>query len=63
MKNKTTVFVSHRVATVKFCNKIIVLDEGRLVEEGTHEELIQRDGMYRQMFEKQLMENPEPDLS
>lgn len=59
MKNKTSIFVSHRIATVKFCSRIIVLEEGKLVEEGTHEQLLQRNGLYRQLFEKQLMENLE----
>lgn len=59
MKNKTSIFVSHRVATVKLCSKIIVIDEGQLVEEGTHEELLLRNGLYAQLFEKQLMENME----
>ncbi len=57
MKDKTPVFVSHRVATVKFCSKIIVLDEGCIVEEGTHDELMGKHGLYRQLFEKQLLEN------
>lgn len=57
MKGKTSVLVSHRVATVKACNRIIVLEEGRLAEEGTHESLLARNGLYRQLFELQLKEN------
>ena len=57
MKNKTTLFVSHRVATVKSCDQIIVLDEGRIVENGNHEALLANDGFYRHLFESQLMED------
>ena len=57
MKGKTSVLVSHRVATVKACNRILVLEEGRLAEEGTHESLLARNGLYRQLFELQLKEN------
>lgn len=57
MKGKTSVLVSHRVATVKACNRILVLEEGRLAEEGTHESLLARNGLYWQLFELQLKEN------
>jgi ATP-binding cassette subfamily B protein len=57
MKGKTSVLVSHRVATVKACNRILVLEEGRLAEDGTHESLLARNGLYRQLFELQLKEN------
>ena len=57
MKNKTTLFVSHRVATVKSCDQIIVLEEGKIVELGTHDSLLANDGFYRHLFESQLMED------
>ena len=57
MKNKTTLFVSHRIATVKSCDQIIVLDEGRIIENGNHETLLANDGFYRHLFESQLMED------
>ena len=56
MANRTTIFVSHRVATVKNCSHIIVLDEGRIVEEGTHEFLLENGRLYQQLFEMQLLE-------
>jgi len=53
MKGRTTVIISHRVSSAKLANKIIVLVDGRIVEAGTHESLLEKDGMYRDLFEKQ----------
>ena len=50
-------FVSHRVATVKSCDQIIVLEEGKIVELGTHDSLLANDGFYRHLYESQLMED------
>ncbi|WP_242086134.1 ABC transporter ATP-binding protein [Aestuariivivens sediminis] len=54
--NKTTVIVSHRVSSVKNANKIIVLDNGAIVQEGTHDQLINREGYYKHLYLKQLSE-------
>ena len=48
-------FISHRLSSVKSCDKIFMLEGGRLIEEGTHEELIKVDGSYAQMYKKQAM--------
>jgi ATP-binding cassette subfamily B protein len=53
MKDRTTIIVSHRVSSAKLANKIIVLTDGRIVQEGTHESLLEQEGMYRDLFEKQ----------
>lgn len=58
MKGRTTLVVSHRVSTVKTCSRILVLDEGLLLESGTHEELIRKQGLYAQLYDMQLA-NPE----
>jgi ATP-binding cassette subfamily B multidrug efflux pump len=62
MQGRTTIIVSHRVSSAKLANKIVVLVDGSIVEVGTHESLIEKDGMYRDLFEKQgqLEEKAEP---
>jgi ATP-binding cassette subfamily B protein len=47
MKGRTTIIISHRVSSAKLANKIIVLVDGCIVEEGTHDSLISKDGFYR----------------
>jgi ATP-binding cassette, subfamily B, bacterial MsbA len=51
---RTTLVIAHRLSTVKGADKILVLDKGRLVEEGTHDSLIARNGIYAQLHEAQL---------
>lgn len=51
---KTTITVSHRPSSLKDCDYIIVLDEGAVIEEGTHEYLLEKQGIYREIFDKQL---------
>jgi len=52
----TAILISHRISTVKNADHIIVLDEGRIVEEGTHEALIDRGGLYARIYRRQLLE-------
>jgi len=56
MQDRTTIFISHRVSTVRNADKIAVLHAGRVVELGTHEELLARNGYYSDLYNKQLLE-------
>lgn len=54
MQGRTTIIISHRVSSAKLANKIIVLVDGKVVEEGTHELLLAKEGLYKELFEKQI---------
>jgi ATP-binding cassette subfamily B protein len=56
MQGRTTIFISHRVSTVRNADRIAVLRDGRIVEYGTHDELIEREGYYTELYNKQLLE-------
>jgi ATP-binding cassette, subfamily B, multidrug efflux pump len=56
MRGRTTIFISHRVSTVRNADMIAVLHGGRVVEQGTHEELLTRNGYYTDLYNKQLLE-------
>ena len=56
MRGRTTIFISHRVSTVQAADKIAVLHQGRIVEAGTHDELLARNGYYTDLYNKQLLE-------
>lgn len=57
MKNRTSVIISHRVSSAKLADKIIVLDEGKIVEQGTHDALIAHKGIYADLYEKQTQKS------
>ncbi|MEO5740416.1 MAG: ABC transporter ATP-binding protein [Vicinamibacterales bacterium] len=56
MKERTAIIISHRVSTVRGADQIVVLDGGRVVEKGTHEDLIRRGGHYAELYKMQLLE-------
>jgi ATP-binding cassette, subfamily B, bacterial MsbA len=63
MQNRTTLVIAHRLSTVRRADKIIVLVRGRIVEEGTHEELFARGSEYRKLYDLQFMNAPEAEVA
>ncbi|MDX6747183.1 ABC transporter ATP-binding protein [Polaribacter sp. PL03] len=55
-KNKTTFIISHRVSSAKNADKIIVLDDGKITQQGTHNQLLTEEGYYKNLYEQQLLE-------
>jgi ATP-binding cassette subfamily B protein len=56
MRQRTAIIISHRISTVRGADQILVLDRGRLVEHGRHEELVGQGGLYAELYRKQLLE-------
>lgn len=56
MKGRTSVIISHRVSSAKLADKIIVLDDGQIIEQGTNESLLAKNGVYKELYEKQLQQ-------
>ena len=56
MQGKTSILIAHRISTIKNADKIIVLDDGKVIEQGTHQELLNNGGAYAEMYDNQLLE-------
>ena len=59
----TTIMVARRLSTVKICDVIFVLENGVLMEQGSHEELLKKDGLYKQLVELQQVDGPEASIT
>lgn len=60
-QGKTLIFISHRLASTRFCDRIMLLDGGRIREKGSHEELLAKNGLYKEMYESQRKYYKEED--
>jgi ABC-type multidrug transport system fused ATPase/permease subunit len=58
LKGRSALVIAHRLSTVRNADKIIVLDQGRIVEMGNHQDLMQRGGLYRQLYNRQMELTP-----
>jgi ATP-binding cassette subfamily B protein len=63
MENRSSLVIAHRLSTILAADKILVMDKGRLVEQGTHEELMAEKGLYTTLYETQFQPAANPSLS
>ena len=55
MKNRTVVIIAHRLSTTQNSDKIVVFDKGKIIDEGKHLDLVKKEGIYKELCEKQLI--------
>jgi len=62
MQGRTSILIAHRISTIKNADKIIVLDQGQIIEQGTHNQLLNLQGVYAEMYQNQLLEEEKHSL-
>src|SRR5207237_1802174 len=60
IRNRTTIVIAHRLSTVRRADAIVVMEAGQTTEQGTHDELLVRNGQYRRLYEMQFADDEEP---
>jgi len=56
LKGRTSIVIAHRLSTIRYSDRILVMQQGQVVEQGTHDELLQLNGLYRQLYDRQFAE-------
>ncbi len=62
MEGRTSIVIAHRLSTIKYCNRILVINRGRIVEDGSHYELMKKQGVYYRLYTRQLREQREKEV-
>ena len=60
LKGRTSFVIAHRLSTIRNADQVLVIDDGRIVERGTHAELLERDGLYADLYRRQFRDVTEP---
>lgn len=62
MQNRTSIIIAHRLSTVRRADKIVVMESGKIIQTGTHEELLEKGGVYKKLYELQFLEEEEKNI-